>query len=155
VHRNPGAAPHKYGLVVRDALPPIALAGVPCVTHACSKCCYETEMPLTEEDIARIERLGHRREEFSALDDELVPQLRNDEGHCVFLGATGQCTIYEHRPAGCRLYPLVWDRDTADVTLDDFCPYRREFPVAPDKRAELVRTLRTIEAEAAQRKAQA
>ncbi|MBI2078264.1 MAG: YkgJ family cysteine cluster protein [Euryarchaeota archaeon] len=133
----------------------LALPGLPCVAHGCSKCCYETEMPLTEADIARIEALGHRRDDFCALDDESVPQLRNDEGHCVFLGPTGACGIYDHRPAGCRLYPLVWDRDSGDVTLDDFCPFHDEFPVAPDKRAELVRVLRTIEAEARDRKAQA
>lgn len=112
-------------------------------------------MPLTEADILRIEALGHRREVFSALDDEFVPQLRNDSGHCVFLGPTGRCTIYEHRPDGCRLYPLVWDRDRNDVVLDDFCPWNREFPVAPQKRAALVRVLRTLEVESSQRKAQA
>jgi uncharacterized protein len=130
---------------------PIELAGAPCEVHACSLCCYETEMPLTESDIERIERLGHRREDFSILDDEKVPQLRNDGNHCVFL-VKGRCSIYEHRPDGCRLYPLVWDRDLERVVRDDFCPFHKEFPIDKQKEAALLRVLATLRHEAEQRK---
>lgn len=110
-------------------------------------------MPLTEADIRRIEALGHRREDFSVLDEDLVPQLRNDGDHCVLLGEDGRCTIYADRPEGCRLYPLVWDRDAGRVVRDDFCPWNREFPIDPRKEAALLRVLRTLESEALQRKA--
>ena len=108
-------------------------------------------MPLTEADIARIESLGHKREDFSVLDETNVPQLVNDGDHCVFLGSTGKCTIYEHRPEGCRLYPLVWDRDAKKVVRDDFCPYNQEFPMTPQQEAAVLRVLRTLEREAAAR----
>lgn len=110
-------------------------------------------MPLTESDISRIEALGHRRDEFSVLDDEFVPQLRNDAGHCVFLGADERCTIYAARPEGCRLYPLVWDRDVRRVVRDDFCPYRSEFSVSPQQEAAVLRVLNVLEFEARERRA--
>jgi Fe-S-cluster containining protein len=128
------------------------LRGDPCVEHACALCCYHTEMPLTESDIHRIEGLGHRREDFMVLDEDLVPQLVNDGDHCVFLGTNGRCTIYQDRPQGCRLYPLVWDRETNKVVRDDFCPWNKEFPSDPQKEAALLRVLSTLESEAANRK---
>lgn len=107
-------------------------------------------MPLTNADIRRIEALGHRG--FHHLDDERVPVLNNHDGHCVFLGPDGRCTIYEHRPAGCRLYPLVWDRDLERVIRDDVvCPYTKEFPVDARREAELLRVLATLRKEAEQR----
>jgi uncharacterized protein len=108
-------------------------------------------MPLTEADIARIEKLGHRRDEFSVLDEDRVPQLRNDAGHCVFL-VKGRCSIYEVRPEGCRLYPLVWDRDTNTVVRDDFCPFNVEFSKTPQQEAAVRRVLATLEREAAGRR---
>ena len=108
-------------------------------------------MPLTEADIARIEKLGPRRDEFSVFDDELVPQLRNDSGHCVFL-VRGKCSIYQDRPEGCRLYPLVWDRDTGKVVRDDFCPYTTEFSKTPQQEAAVLRVLGILEREAAVRR---
>lgn len=111
-------------------------------------------MPLTNADIARIESLGHRRADFMQLDDESVPVLLNRDGHCVFLGNDGRCGIYEHRPAGCRLYPLVWDRDLGKVIRDDLiCPYTKEFPVDAKREAELLRTLGILEREARERQA--
>lgn len=130
---------------------PAELPGIPCETHSCSKCCYDTEMPLTEADIARIEKLGHKRADFSVLDDEMVPQLRNDSGHCVFL-VRGKCSIYEVRPEGCRLYPLVWDRDSGKVVRDDFCPYSKEFPKTPQQEAAVLRVLGVLERESAVRR---
>jgi Fe-S-cluster containining protein len=88
----------------------------------CSKCCYETEMPLTREDIERIERLGYRREELVVVGDDGIPRLRNIDGHCVFLDPrSGRCKIYPWRPLGCRLYPLVYD-PCCGVTVDPECP---------------------------------
>lgn len=110
-------------------------------------------MPLTEADIARIESLGHRRENFCELDDESVPQLLNDGDHCVFLGKNGLCSIYEHRPEGCRLYPLVWDRDAERVVRDDFCPWNRAFKIPKESEAALIRVLQTLRDEASARNA--
>ncbi len=80
-------------------------------------------MPLTSGDIARLEAAGYRREEFMYIDEEGIPRLRNVNGHCVFLDeATGKCRVYRIRPAGCRLYPLVYDPVGGEVVVDPDCP---------------------------------
>lgn len=110
-------------------------------------------MPLTEADIARIEEHGFQRAHFSDLDDENVPQLRNTGEHCVFLNDKGLCGIYEFRPEGCRLYPLVWDRDAGRVVRDDFCPFNQEFTITPQQEAAVKRVLSVLEREARDRTA--
>lgn len=123
----------------------LAVAGSPCLAHACRKCCFDTEMPLTEADAARLEERGFRRDEFAGLDDGWM-RLRNRNGQCVFLGPGG-CSVHDDRPEGCRLYPLVWDADERRVVLDvETCPFTAEFRVTPKQRAAvegLVRTLTT------------
>jgi Fe-S-cluster containining protein len=85
-------------------------------------------MPLTEEDIERIERLGYPRDYFVVVGEDGIPRLRNVDGHCVFLDVeTGRCKIYPYRPLGCRLYPLVYVPGVG-VTVDDECPKARTIP---------------------------
>jgi len=92
----------------------------------CGKCCYNTEMVLTEEDIKRIAGLGYPEEYFVDLTGSF-PKLRNVNGHCVFLDEeTGKCLIYDRRPLGCRLYPLVYDAKEGKVTVDSLCPKAKE-----------------------------
>ena len=115
-------------------------SGEPCVRHRCVKCCIETEMPLTEEDIRRISGLGYKVEEFSVRDGKKF-RLKNKFGRCVFLTDEG-CKIYAFRPEGCRLYPLVFDDSLKKPVLDELCPYREEFDI---KKSDLERLLRLIE----------
>ncbi len=83
-------------------------------------------MPLTDTDIARITR--HTGEPSHALvrwvdrngidmDDEpegfvmlrqgkRVMVLRHAGGGCRYLGSDDRCTIYNHRPLGCRIFPF-------------------------------------------------
>ncbi len=118
---------------------PLTHAGEsPCVAHACRKCCFDTQMPLTPADIARLEAASKRTQDtFSVRSDEGPPRLANEDGHCVFLGETG-CTVYDARPAGCRIYPLVLDPDTHKGVLDEDCPYTRSFRIRPRDRAALM-----------------
>lgn len=129
----------------------------PCFEHDCALCCYETEMPLTEADIARLVKSGRAREDFVEMADEGFPVLRNrpatapDEGHhCVFL-VDKKCSVYEDRPEGCRWYPITVTPDRR-VTKDDDCPHRGEFPVPPGAGRYLVRLLNEIERDAWRRK---
>ena len=96
----------------------------PCRDHACHLCCVNTRMTLTEADVERLRSTGARR--FFRRNRDGVPQLVNRNGHCVFL-VDGHCSVYEHRPEGCRLYPLILDLDLDQVVRDDFCPWRDEF----------------------------
>jgi Fe-S-cluster containining protein len=48
-------------------------------------------------------------------------RLININGKCVFLGPRNECVVYEDRPAGCRVYPLVYDEEKG-IVLDEECP---------------------------------
>ena len=99
----------------------------PCHAHQCHVCCLNTRMTLTEADVQRLEGAGHR--DFCVLNEDHVPQLYNVDGSCIFL-ANGRCSVYELRPEGCRLYPLILDLDIDRVVRDDFCPFADEFDFA-------------------------
>lgn len=89
-----------------------------CIT--CGICCLGTEMELLAEDIERIISLGYRLEEFAVERDGMY-RLKNVDGHCVFYDpSTRLCKIYQNRPVGCRLYPLVFDGER--VSVDRTCP---------------------------------
>lgn len=110
----------------------------PCRVHDCRACCFDTEMPLFHEDVLRLERAtGRARSTFTVDDPETGGlRLRNQDGHCVFLEASG-CSVYADRPAGCRLYPLVHDPDRDRGVRDDACPYRSGFRIRARDRDHL------------------
>lgn len=114
----------------------------PCLDHRCSACCHDTAMPLREADVARLRALGHDPARFARVDDGWLV-LRNEGGACVFL-RDGQCTVYDVRPEGCRLYPLVYEEDTARGTLDELCPWRDEFAPGPAERRRLDALVRVL-----------
>jgi Fe-S-cluster containining protein len=81
-------------------------------------CCRKLDMPLYPFDIIRLKKyLGLDSEEFLrryvrvvAAGNPYFPALMmrmadNEEHTCPFLGEQG-CTVYEERPAACRMYPL-------------------------------------------------
>lgn len=87
----------------------------------CGICCTPTEMELLPEDIERIESLGYRFEEFAEVGQDGIVRLRSVDGRCVFYDpVTRSCRIYEHRPIGCRLYPVIYVN--GEVTVDRLCP---------------------------------
>mgnify|MGYP002387686893 CR=1 FL=1 len=90
-------------------------------TH-CEKCCRETEMELCEADISRLERAGHRREDFCQAGPDGVSRLRNKDDFCVFYDhASKRCTEYARRPLGCVIYPVNMSAE-GDVMIDELCP---------------------------------
>ncbi len=110
-----------------------------CLKHRCSRCCHNTEMMLTESDIKRIEKLGYSNFWYE-LDGFLF--LKNINGKCIFLGRNGLCTIYQHRPEGCRYYPYICDPETMEIYVDEECPYAAEFLLdKPNALKELVKKL--------------
>ena len=92
----------------------------------CGNCCKDPLLPLTDSDIKRIVR--HTGEASGELvrwvdrngidmDDEpeafvmlrqgrRVMVLRHEGGGCRHLGSDNRCTIYNHRPLGCRIFPF-------------------------------------------------
>ena len=91
----------------------------------CYHCCLETEMTLSEDDITRIEKLGYQIEAFLEEKDGFMT-LKNVDKKCIFL-KNNVCSIYESRPQGCRFYPLIYDFETDDFTIDDLCIHHKEF----------------------------
>lgn len=102
--------------------------GIPCKNHNCYKCCIETRMPLTQNDIVRISKHGYRFKEF-VVKRRGERCLKNRKGRCVFLEKNG-CTIYSFRPEGCKLYPLLYDEDHEKGVIHNFCPYGHEYNVS-------------------------
>jgi len=102
----------------RSRVPAIWIARPECLR--CGLCCIDTEMILTPSDIARLEALGFKREYFTVRDGRLY-RLRNVDGRCVFF-RNGRCVVYEYRPIGCSMYPIVIDAESGKVTVDEACP---------------------------------
>ena len=121
----------------------------PCLSHGCSKCCYETEMTLSNEDISRISKLGY--DDFYYEVDGYL-QVKNVGGKCIFL-KNDLCKIYPNRPEGCKLYPLVFnlDIDEEPVELHDFCPYRDEFQFPDSMNERLIQVIAIEESEREER----
>jgi len=103
---------------------------------SCGLCCRETEMILTPSDLRRLEALGYRREDFAVFDGRFY-RLRNAGGWCFFYRG-GRCAVYEHRPIGCSMYPIVIDPEGPSVEVDPACP------LAADTRPEELERARRV-----------
>jgi Fe-S-cluster containining protein len=96
----------------------------------CGKCCLETEMILSQQDIKIIiSNLPNiKRQDFTFKNINEQYQLKNIEGHCFFFDFPNrECKIYKLRPQGCRFYPLIYDFNKKDCRLDDDCPRNNLF----------------------------
>jgi len=92
--------------------------------------------------VARLTALGFKVRDFAyGYGHKRV--LRNVGGRCFFLGKEG-CTVYSDRPAGCRLYPLVYDEGRRRGVLDSICPHREEFTVGEADREALRSLIRKL-----------
>ena len=106
-------------------------------------------MPLTEDDITRLEAAGHAREAFVTWSAEGTAQLETVEPRegetvrpCHFL-REGRCGVYADRPAGCRIYPLVLN-ERSRLVRDEDCPHRGEFPMDPTAKRRIQRVISNL-----------
>jgi len=105
----------------------------------CGRCCTETEMELLPVDIDRIVALGYSPTDFVKIDGDIV-RLKCVGKYCVFYDPVRrQCRIYEHRPIGCRLYPLQYS--DGEIYVDPECPAHDTIP-----RSEIERLAPVVEA---------
>jgi len=87
----------------------------------CGICCQETEMLLSKRDIASIEKKGYTQSFFVDLAKDGYITLKNNQGHCVFYNLEKQqCNIYDERPIGCRVYPVIFDEEKG-IVADTIC----------------------------------
>ena len=106
-------------------------------------------MPLSNEDIKRINKLGFDTDFFVSEKNGWL-QLKNQNGRCVFHDGK-ICTIYEHRPNGCRIYPIIFDKDVNHAVFDKECPNRVKFVITDDIKKKLNDQVLILERERAKR----
>lgn len=123
--------------------------GSPCLSHKCTICCHETEMPLTNEDKKRIEDLGYT--DFYIVDDDWFT-MKNLDGKCVFLQEDGKCKVYKNKPTGCRFYPVVWSMESKGPVFDVDCPHSGEFFITDTLSKDLKILVDTVQRERKQRR---
>jgi len=88
----------------------------------CMKCCADTQMELCNADIARLERRGYLKDDFSCRGTDGIPRLRNVGDHCFFYDHDRKrCREYASRPLGCVIYPVNLTPE-GEVVVDDLCP---------------------------------
>ena len=120
----------------------------------CGICCTETEMLLTVKDIRRLEQKGFSRTSCAEIDKLGFAVLKNREGYCVFYDLKGrQCSVYDDRPSGCRVYPVILDEEKG-IVFDDICNSCASITVK-EKRVrgkKVIKLLKKIDAEAENRR---
>lgn len=82
-------------------------------------------MLLSNSDIEKIESIGYNRFSFTRSKRGYL-RLKNKDGRCVFHDGK-KCMIYEKRPEGCKLYPLIFDNECKSAIIDRDCPYSDNF----------------------------
>jgi hypothetical protein len=111
-------------------------------------------MLLSKADIALLTRRKYSSQEFVCHDKQGYVRLRNHNGYCFFYDAEKQrCRAYQHRPLGCRIYPVIYSEEEGTV-VDDLCPMKDTVSKTEirDKSGKLIKLLRTIDDEAKRRK---
>jgi len=121
-----------------------------CIKNKCIKCCKNTMMILSSDDIKNIQNLGFKKN-FFVLQKEGWLLLKNNKGLCVFHDYK-KCTIYNNRPIGCKLYPVIYDQDKNCAILDKDCPYRNCFKISSSIISKLFQTVKKLEYEKLKRK---
>ena len=121
-----------------------------CRENKCIKCCLETVMPISYKDIERIKKLGFDTNYFVTTQDGWL-QLKNQNGKCVFHNGI-TCSIYEDRPNGCRLYPVIYDKDKKHAVFDKDCPHRDKFHISKSNTKKLYDLVLKLESERTERK---
>ena len=102
-------------------------------------------MPLSNSHIIRIRNIGFS-ENFFIVKRNGNQQLRNSAGRCVFHNGE-RCTIYNDRPEGCRLYPIIFDLYMGESVSDAHCPHHEEFQFTPSISCEVIRLVRKLDLE--------
>jgi hypothetical protein len=79
-------------------------------------------MELCRADIARLERRGYEKDDFSYVGADGIPRLRNSGGYCFFYDhERKRCKEYAFRPRGCTIYPVILSSEDG-IIVDRLCP---------------------------------
>lgn len=79
-------------------------------------------MEICRADIARLERRGYEKDDFSQASNDGVQRLRNSGGYCFFYDRDcKRCKEYASRPRGCTIYPVILSAEEG-IIVDKLCP---------------------------------
>ena len=93
-------------------------------------------MPITQAEASLLSRrTGMKITDFTWSNKGILTLMNNDETKaCMFLltdsaekFAPGICSVYDIRPKGCQIYPMVLNQQDTAI-IDDGCPYGNDFP---------------------------
>jgi Fe-S-cluster containining protein len=121
----------------------------PCIDLGCIQCCKNTKMILSEKDIDRIQSLGFSYNYFININNGWL-ELKNKDGVCVFHNYK-KCIIYENRPEGCALYPLIYDIDDKCAIFDKECPHQSKFIIYKDLKNKIFNLVSRVISERSKR----
>jgi Fe-S-cluster containining protein len=94
-------------------------------------------MLLLDEDVQRIVDLGFEESYFVRTSSDGFKMLKNSsKRRCVFHNGK-LCTIYANRPAGCKLYPVIYNENLNRPVKDKLCPFNAEFELTLEAKQEL------------------
>ncbi|HCE42429.1 MAG TPA: hypothetical protein DET40_02645 [Lentisphaeria bacterium] len=103
----------------------------------CGKCCGIWEIPITQSEKERLEKLAVPGIDFSEnrffeknKKHKGLYLIGKKDGHCVFLGGDNLCVIHKAhgekvKPLACRIYPFDifnWEDETSSTSLRYDCP---------------------------------
>lgn len=86
------------------------------------QCCSKLEIPVSDKDILRIEKLGYSLNQIVKISSPYIQIPKTEESGvekyywikrkaftntCRFLDDHNKCIIYENRPLGCRVFPFL------------------------------------------------
>jgi Fe-S-cluster containining protein len=83
----------------------------------CSNCCRFRVIPITKEDIKRLEDAGYK--DFYVGGDEV--RIKRINGRCMFL-KDDRCSVHEKRPDVCRSFPFFRLYGVGYAQKLSFCP---------------------------------
>jgi Fe-S-cluster containining protein len=112
-------------------------------------------MMLSNADVERLEKVGYTRQKFMRYDNHGFARLQNCHGFCVFYDVVKcRCLIYEHRPLGCRIYPVIYSEQEG-IVVDSLCPMKNTVSEMELKRKgkKVVELLQRMDNEATSRSA--
>ena len=109
-------------------------------------------MLLSDADTQLLKELGYPFEDFAFYDKKGFARLKNRKGCCVFYDSKiKKCKIYENRPLGCRIYPIIFSEE--EVIVDNICPMKNTVSKRElnQKGKILIKLLQRIDCEAEKR----
>ena len=89
----------------------------------CSSCCKALTVKLSVNDINRL-KTGLREDDTREFYSTLDRTLNKNENGCLFL-EKDRCTVYEHRPDTCRIFPYKFriSGNTVTISIHELAEY--------------------------------